>query len=143
MRGFIIKEFYHIFRDVRTMIILFGMPVVQILLFGFALTNEIKDAGIAILDPSKDLVTKEITGKIIGIKLRLGLFGERFTVVKWLEKTEEPPGLAVALGDLRGFGEGLNSGSALGADSAFDGLGDGELATTAAAFAFVVDFHEV
>jgi len=65
MKGFIIKEFYHIFRDVRTMIILFGMPVVQILLFGFALTNEIKDAGIAILDPSKDLVTKEITGKIV------------------------------------------------------------------------------
>lgn len=65
MRGFIIKEFYHIFRDVRTMIILFGMPVVQILLFGFALTNEIKDARIAILDPSKDEMTREITNKII------------------------------------------------------------------------------
>ena len=65
MRGFIIKEFYHIFRDVRTMIILFGMPVVQILLFGFALTNEIKNARIAILDPSKDEITREITNKIV------------------------------------------------------------------------------
>jgi len=65
MRGFIIKEFYHIFRDVRTMIILFCMPVVQILLFGFALTNEIKNARIAILDPSKDEVTREITQKIV------------------------------------------------------------------------------
>jgi ABC-2 type transport system permease protein len=65
MRGFIIKEFFHIFRDVRTMIILFGMPVVQILLFGFALTNEIKNAHIAILDPSKDEMTREITNKII------------------------------------------------------------------------------
>ena len=65
MRGFIIKEFYHIFRDVRTMIILFGMPVVQILLFGFALTNEIKNARIAILDPSKDEMTREITHKLI------------------------------------------------------------------------------
>ncbi len=65
MRGFIIKEFYHIFRDVRTMIILFGMPVVQILLFGFALTNEIKNAKIAILDPSKDVMTREITNKIV------------------------------------------------------------------------------
>ena len=65
MRGFIIKEFYHIFRDVRTMIILFGMPVAQILLFGFALTNEIKNARIAILDPSKDEMTREITQKIV------------------------------------------------------------------------------
>jgi ABC-2 type transport system permease protein len=64
MRGFIIKEFYHIFRDVRTMIILFGMPVVQILLFGFALTNEIKNAKIAVLDYSKDDVTTEIINKI-------------------------------------------------------------------------------
>ncbi len=64
MRGFIIKEFYHIFRDVRTMIILFGMPVVQILLFGFALTNEIKNARIAVLDYSKDDVTAEIIHKI-------------------------------------------------------------------------------
>jgi len=65
MRGFIIKEFYHIFRDVRTMIILFGMPVVQVLLFGFALTNEIKDANIAVLDHSKDIVTTEIISKIV------------------------------------------------------------------------------
>jgi ABC-2 type transport system permease protein len=64
MRGFIIKEFFHIFRDVRTMIILFGMPVIQILLFGFALTNEIKNARIAVLDYSKDDVTAEIIAKI-------------------------------------------------------------------------------
>ena len=64
MRGFIIKEFYHIFRDVRTMLILFGMPVAQILLFGFALTNEIKNARIAVLDYSKDDVTTEIISKI-------------------------------------------------------------------------------
>jgi ABC-2 type transport system permease protein len=48
------KEFYHIFRDRRTMFILLGMPVVQILIFGFALTNEVKNASIAVLDPSKD-----------------------------------------------------------------------------------------
>lgn len=63
-RGFVIKEFYHIFRDYRTMIILFGMPLVQILLFGFAITNEIKDAGIAVLDNSKDHITQQITNKL-------------------------------------------------------------------------------
>jgi len=64
-KGFVIKEFYHIFRDYRTMVILFGMPFVQILLFGFAITNEINNAGIAILDNSKDAVTQKITNKLL------------------------------------------------------------------------------
>ena len=65
MRGFIIKEFYHIFRDVRTMVILFGMPIVQVLIFGFAISTEIKDARIAILDYSKDHMSLELSNKII------------------------------------------------------------------------------
>lgn len=65
MKGFIIKEFYHIFRDVRTMVILFGMPVVQVLIFGFAISTEIKDAKIAILDYSKDHVSLELSNKIL------------------------------------------------------------------------------
>ncbi|TRZ52807.1 ABC transporter permease, partial [bacterium] len=64
-RGFVIKEFYHIFRDTRTLLILFGMPVAQILLFGFAITNEIKDVNVAILDMSKDNTTQEIGNKIL------------------------------------------------------------------------------
>ena len=63
--GFVKKEFYHLLRDKRTMLILFGMPVAQILIFGYAITNEIKDVKIAILDQSKDSVTREITTKIL------------------------------------------------------------------------------
>jgi|AntAceMinimDraft_17_1070374.scaffolds.fasta_scaffold00656_8 ABC-2 type transport system permease protein len=63
--GFIKKEFYHIFRDVRTMLILFVMPIAQILIFGYVVTNDIKDIQIAILDKSKDNTTKEITNKIL------------------------------------------------------------------------------
>jgi ABC-2 type transport system permease protein len=64
-KGFLIKEFYHIFRDFRTLLILFGMPIAQILLFGYAITNEIKDVKIAILDESKDNVTREISDKLL------------------------------------------------------------------------------
>jgi len=42
MKGFIIKELYHIFHDIRSMVVPFGMPVVQVLLFGFALSKEVK-----------------------------------------------------------------------------------------------------
>ncbi|NVO01457.1 MAG: ABC transporter permease [Bacteroidetes bacterium] len=64
-KGFVIKEFYHIFRDVRTMAILFGIPIVQLLLFGFVITNEIKDAKIAIFDQSKDNITQKLSQKIL------------------------------------------------------------------------------
>ncbi|MGE0587281.1 MAG: ABC transporter permease [Cyclobacteriaceae bacterium] len=57
---FIQKEFYHLLRDRRTLFILFGMPVTQILIFGFALTNEVKNSRIAILDLSKDEATRGI-----------------------------------------------------------------------------------
>ena len=41
--AFVIKEAKHILRDKRTMLILFGMPVVLMLLFGFAITTDVKN----------------------------------------------------------------------------------------------------
>ncbi len=64
-RGFIVKEFNHILRDFRTLLILFGMPAVQLLVFGYVVTNELKDIRIAIYDPSGDRYTRDITGKIM------------------------------------------------------------------------------
>ncbi len=66
--GFIRKEFYHIFRDKRSLFILFGMPIAQIMLFGFAITNEINNVDIAIFDKSKDATTEEIINKITASK---------------------------------------------------------------------------
>ena len=63
--GFLKKEFYHIIRDFRTLMLLFGLPVVQILIFGYVIRNEILDVKVAILDNSKDEVTREITSKIL------------------------------------------------------------------------------
>jgi ABC-2 type transport system permease protein len=63
--GFVRKEFFHIFRDYRTMIVLFGLPVIQVLIFGYAINTDLKDAHIAILDNSKDQMTRQITQKII------------------------------------------------------------------------------
>ena len=53
-RSFIKKEFYHILRDRRTLFILLGMPIMQIIIFGFALTNEVKNSKIAVLDNAHD-----------------------------------------------------------------------------------------
>jgi len=65
MWTFIKKEFYHIFRDYRSMVVVFGIPLIQVLLFGFAITNDINNAKIALLDHSKEPVTREITQKLL------------------------------------------------------------------------------
>ena len=62
--AFVKKEFFHIWRDKRTMFILLGMPVVQIVIFGYALTNEVKNANIAILDGSKDAATASLSTQL-------------------------------------------------------------------------------
>ncbi|MDP4265872.1 MAG: ABC transporter permease [Bacteroidota bacterium] len=58
------KEFRHILRDRRTLLIVFAMPVVLVILFGFAITNDIKNAEIAILDNSNDNLSTGIINKL-------------------------------------------------------------------------------
>jgi len=63
--GFLRKEFLHIFRDPRTMIIIFGLPIVQLLLFGKVINTDLQNSKIAILDQSQDNTTREITSKLL------------------------------------------------------------------------------
>lgn len=62
--SFVKKEFLHVFRDRKTLLMLFGLPIVQIVLFGFALTNEIKNSKITVVDYAKDLTSQELITKI-------------------------------------------------------------------------------
>lgn len=61
---FIKKEFIHVLRDRKTLLILFGMPLVQILIFGFVLSNEVKNTNLLVLDYAQDAASKEIVSKI-------------------------------------------------------------------------------
>lgn len=62
--AFVTKEFYHVFRDPKSLLLLFGMPIVLIILFGFALTNEIKNSKIVVCDFAKDLASERLIDKI-------------------------------------------------------------------------------
>jgi len=61
---FVKKEFYHVFRDSKTLLMLFGLPIVMITLFGFALTNEIKNSKIVVCDYAKDISSKRIINQL-------------------------------------------------------------------------------
>lgn len=62
--AFIQKEFRHILRDKWTLLIIVGMPIAQLLLFGFAINTEVRDASVAVFDPVCDELTSRIVERI-------------------------------------------------------------------------------
>ncbi len=60
---FIKKEFLHVFRDKRTLLIMYGMPLMQIVLFGFALTSEVKNINVVVVDNAKDIQSEKLINK--------------------------------------------------------------------------------
>ncbi len=63
-KAFVLKEIYHILRDRKTLLVLFGLPVIQILLFGFALSNEVKNSKIYVCDLTNDIISQKLVSKM-------------------------------------------------------------------------------
>ncbi len=80
-KGFVIKEFRHILRDRRTLLILFGLPIALLLIFGYAVRNEVNDAEVAILDHSKDEITHQLIQKLRA--------SDELNITTYLQATEE------------------------------------------------------
>src|SRR6478735_1084207 len=73
LRAFMVKELRHILRDRQTLTILLLMPLVQVVLFGFALRSDVRDIRVAVVDATPDYAT-------IALRQRFTTTG-RFTVV--------------------------------------------------------------
>jgi ABC-2 type transport system permease protein len=63
------------------MLILLGMPIIQIILFGFAITNEVKEAKIVVFDPSNDVATRRIAKQLDA--------SNYFHIVRYLKSPKE------------------------------------------------------
>ena len=79
--SFVIKEAKHILRDKRTMLILFGMPVVMMLLFGFAITNDVKNVRTVVVTSQMDHLTRAAVERLAA--------SEYFTIVKTVSTPKE------------------------------------------------------
>lgn len=79
--SFLRKEFLHIVRDRRTMLILLVMPVVMILLFGYAVTTEVRGVRMAVVDPSRDVLTTGLVHRLTS--------NERFSLVLNAQNVQE------------------------------------------------------
>ena len=64
--GFVRKEVHHIVRDRRTLVILLLMPLLQVLLFGYAIRTEVRDIRLAVVDPRPDVATLALRNRFAG-----------------------------------------------------------------------------
>lgn len=75
------KEFFHILRDRKTLMVLLLLPLSQLLIFGFALSSKLVDAPTVVLDLSKDEVSRRITKDLAQV--------ETFEIVDYVTTKEE------------------------------------------------------
>jgi len=66
--AFVMKEIRHILRDRQTLTILLLMPLVQVVLFGYALRSDVRDVRLAIVDPSPDYATIALRNRFQGAR---------------------------------------------------------------------------
>jgi drug efflux transport system permease protein len=81
IRGMLIKEFIQVFRDKRSRFLLFGPPVIQMLVFGYAATLEIRHIPTAVLDydnsqVSRDLLSRFTASPYFDVRARLSDRGQ-------------------------------------------------------------------
>jgi len=65
LRAFMVKELRHILRDRQTLTILLMMPLVQVILFGYALRSDVRDIRLAVVDPTPDQATLELQSRFL------------------------------------------------------------------------------
>jgi ABC-2 type transport system permease protein len=63
LKQMMIKEFIQVFRDKRTRFLLFGPPIVQMLIFGYAATYEIHHVPTVVLDLDHSLESRELVSR--------------------------------------------------------------------------------
>ena len=79
--SFVIKEAKHILRDKRTMLLLFGMPLVMMLLFGFAIRTDVKNVRTVVVTAYSDYATQAAVERLS--------HSEYFTIVKTVSTPQE------------------------------------------------------
>lgn len=63
IRHMLIKEFIQVFRDPRMRAVVFVMPIVQVLVFGYAVTTDVKHVPLAVIDFDNSIASRELTAQ--------------------------------------------------------------------------------
>ena len=65
IKHMLIKEFIQIFRDPRMKGVIFLMPIIQLLVFGYAVTTDVKHVATAVYDLDNSEVSRELVARFV------------------------------------------------------------------------------
>jgi len=65
IRRMLIKEFIQVFRDPRMRPVIFAMPVIQLLVFSFAVTTDVENIATAIYDEDRTVASRELVSRFV------------------------------------------------------------------------------
>jgi ABC-2 type transport system permease protein len=104
----IVKEFLQIRRDVRMIPVIFVAPVVQLILFGFAVNTDVTDVPTVLVDLDRTAASRDLVARFVrsGYFQLVGSEDRAADVDRWLVTGHAQLGLVVG----RGFGAALASG---------------------------------
>lgn len=108
LRGMLIKEFIQVFRDTRTRFLLFGPPVIQMLIFGYAATLDIRHIPTAVLDfdhsqVSRDLLSRFTASPYFEVRARPG---DRAEIGELIDRGDVTVALQINAGFAQDLGKG-------------------------------------
>lgn len=61
----LIKEFIQVFRDRRTRGVIFGTPLIQLIVFGYAVTTDVRDISLAVQDRDRTVMSREVVDRFV------------------------------------------------------------------------------
>ncbi len=108
IKQILIKEFIQIFRDPRARGMVFAMPVFQVIIFGYAVTTDVKNVSTALYDQDNTIQSREVVDRMV----RSGYF----KIAEHINRESQLPelldhGRVQALVRInKGFGQTLNTG---------------------------------
>lgn len=108
IKQILIKEFIQILRDPRSRAVIFAMPVFQVIVFGYAVTTDVKNVSMAVYDRDNSVHSREVTARFVESGyFQIDAFVEREEQIQELMDRGQ---VQVLLRFNKGFGQDLTSG---------------------------------
>lgn len=117
--SFVVKEFTQVLRDGRTLFILLAIPIIQVLVLGYAITTEVNNAEIAVFDPSRDDETQAIKERFAAS--RYFDIARELTQSADIDAVFRSGDISMVVVFADGFAEGLKDGSGASVQLVADG----------------------